>query len=83
MTSARSRHLANLTDYGGSRFDLVQLILPDHLANRTVTITQHVVGNNCRSELLSSPTSMIPEDNAPLYQLQLRHYVQLRSWADP
>ena len=69
MTFVRSRHLENLADYRGSRFDLIKLILPDHLANKTVTITQHVVGDNCRSEPLSSPTSVIPEYHASLYQL--------------
>jgi len=67
LTSARSRHLANLTYHGGSRFDLIQLILPDHLANGTVTTTRHVVGDNCESEMLSSPTSAIPKVHAPLY----------------
>ena len=46
MTFVRSRHLANLTDYRGSRFDLIQLILPDHLANKTVTTTRHVMSDN-------------------------------------
>ena len=38
ITFVKSWHLPNLTDHGGFRFDLIQLILPDHLANRTVTI---------------------------------------------
>jgi len=42
----KSQYLANLTDYGGSRFDPIQLILPNHLANRTVTTTRHVMGDN-------------------------------------
>jgi len=70
MTSARSRRLINLTDHGGSRFDLIQLILLDHLANRTVT-TRHLVGDNSGSESLFSPTSTILKDHA-LHQLQLR-----------
>ena len=40
LTSARPRHLAKLTVHGGSRFDLIQLILPDHLANGMVTTTR-------------------------------------------
>jgi len=47
----------------------------------TVIITQHMVGDNCRSESLSTPTSAILEVHAPLYQLQRGCYVQLRSWA--
>jgi len=76
-TSARSRHLKNLTDHGGFRFDLIQLILPNHQANRTVTTTRHVVDNNCGFKPLASPTSAIPEDHAPRDQLQLGRYGQL------
>ena len=83
MISARSQHLTNLTDHGDFKFDLIQLIIHDHLANMTVTTTRHVVGDNCGSELLSSPTSAISEDHAQLYHLQLRHYVQLRLWVNP
>ena len=69
MTFVRLRHLANLMDHGGFRFDFIQQILPDYLANRLVTTTQHVVGGNCGSEPLFLPTSAIPEDHAPLHQL--------------
>ena len=77
MTFVRSRHQANLTDHEIFRFNFIQLILSDHLANKTVTTTRHVVDDNCGSEPLSSPTSAIPEAHAPLYQLQMRYYVQL------
>ena len=30
--------MANLTDHGGSSFDLIQLILPDHLVNMMITM---------------------------------------------
>jgi len=82
LTFVRSWHLTKLTDHGGFIFDLIQLILPNYLANKAVT-TQHVISNNCKFEPLSSPTSAIPEDHAPLYQLQMGRYVQLRSWVDP
>jgi len=39
LTSVRSRHLTNLKDHGGFKFDLIQLILPDHMTSRTVTTT--------------------------------------------
>jgi len=67
ITSQRSRHVTNLTDYGCFRFALIQLMLLDHLASMTVITTQHVVGDNCESKPLSSPISAIPEDHAPLY----------------
>ena len=82
MTSARSRYLVNLTDHEGFRFDLFQLILPNHLANRTVTTTQHMVGD-CESEPITLTNQRDHGDHAPLYQLQLRCYGQLRSWVDP
>ena len=59
-------------------FDLIQLIILDHLANMTVITTRDMIGNFCGSELLSSSTSAISENHTLLYQLQLRHYVQLR-----
>ena len=77
MTSAKLRHLVNLTYHGGSKFNLIQLILADYLANKTITSTRCVVGDNCKYEPLSLPISMIPKDHAPLYQLQLGHYGQL------
>ena len=67
ITSVKLRYLANLTVHEGFRFDLIQLILLDHLANRMVTTIQHVVGNNCKYEPLSSSTNAIREDHALLY----------------
>jgi len=77
MTSARSRHLKNLINHGCSRFDLIQLNLPKHLANMRVTTTQHMVGDNCCFEPLSLPAGVILDDHASLYLLQFGRYMQL------
>ena len=67
----------NLTDHEGCRFHLIHLILPDHLANRTVTTTRHVVRDNCRSELLSSLTSNLCQ---PAWSPKITHHSTNCSW---